>query len=177
MVSEPPDILARLREMRLRYKPTHRTLGRETSTSRSWDMICTISMEKDDDVSSSQHPSPIRHILCGICLSGSHHILYRWMDIILHQPADSVCLHVFQTTRHILFRGNEDGAHDNTYFSDREFVLSPILPLGSRPPGSVAQCPGDTSLDNYSICQRPQDTRGPHTAHTAPSHGSTTPQW
>ena len=58
-----------------------------------------------------------------VCLE----VTISWMDIILHQPADSVCLHVFQTTRHILFRGNEDGAHDNTYFSDREFVLrSPI---------------------------------------------------
>ena len=43
----------------------------------------------------------------------------------LQTPSVSI-LHVFQTTRHILFRGNEDGAHDNTYFSDREFVLSPL---------------------------------------------------
>ena len=128
-------------------------------------MICTISVEKDDDVSSSQHPSPIRHILCGICLSGSHHIL--WMDIG-HHSLPTCRLLVFQTSRHILFRFVKMGAHDNTNFCDRKFVWGgATLPLCSRPPGSVAQCPGDTSL---VIIPFARDHKTPAQDPTQPRH-------
>ena len=123
-------------------------------------------MMKDDDVSSSQHPSPIRHILCGICLSGSHHILYGWMDGHHFPPTCRLlCFLVFQTSRHILFR--EDGAHDKPIFATENLFGGATLPLGSRPPGSVAQCPGDTSL---VIIPFARDHKTPAQDPTQPRH-------
>ena len=98
-----------------------------------------------------------------------------WMDGHNFPPTCRLlCLLVFLTSRHILFR--EDGAHDNIYkFLQQRFVLSPILPLCSRPPGSVPQCPGDTSLviipfagDHKTPAQDPtQPTQPRHMAAAA----------
>ena len=175
MVSEPPDILARLREMRLRYKPTHRTLGRETSTSRTcfalWrKMMMFPAHNIPRQFAISCVESVCLEVTIISCMDG-----WTSCSSNLQTPSVSMCSTLPDTS---CFVEMKMGPMIIPILATENLFEPHITArLAATRQCSVPQCPGDTSQDNYSICQRPQDTRGPHTVHTAPSHGSTTPQW